>query len=51
MQLYFSDTDESTLYTILRRLNKEGLTDMFYSDASNEPVHKYYSITELGENT
>lgn len=51
MQLNFSDTDESTLYNILRRLKKEGLTDMFYSDVSNEPVHKYYSIMELGENT
>lgn len=48
MQQYFSDTDESTLYAILRRLNKEGLTDMYYSDISNGPARKYYLITELG---
>ncbi len=48
IQQYFRDTEESTLYAILRRLNKEGLTDMYYSDVSNGPVRKYYSITELG---
>lgn len=48
MQIYFSDTNESTLYAILRRLNKEGLTDIKYSDVSNGPIRKYYSITELG---
>lgn len=48
MQQYFNDTDESTLYAILRRLYKDGLTDMYYSDISNGPVRKYYSITELG---
>ena len=47
IQQYFRDTEESTLYAILRRLNKEGLTDMYYSDVSNGPVRKYYSITEL----
>lgn len=49
MQQYFIDTDESTLYTILRRLNKEGLTDIYYSDISNGPMRKYYSITDLGK--
>ena len=48
IQQYFRDTEESTLYAILRRLNKEGLTDMYYSDVSNGPIRKYYSITELG---
>lgn len=49
MQLYFSDTEESTLYAILRRLHKEGFTDMYYSDISNGPIRKYYQITELGK--
>ena len=49
MQKYFDDTDESTLYAVLRRLNKEGLTDMYYSDISNGPVRKYYTITKLGK--
>lgn len=49
MQQYFKDTDESTLYTILRRLNKEGLTEIYYSDISNGPMRKYYSLTYLGK--
>lgn len=49
LQGYFPDTDESTLYAILRRLNKEGLTDMYYSEKSNGPKRKYYKILERGE--
>lgn len=49
MQQYFKDTDESTLYTILRRLNKEGLTEIYYSDISNGPMRKYYSLTDAGK--
>lgn len=45
---YFPDTDESTFYAILRRLNKEHLTDMYYSNVSNGPKRKYYKITEIG---
>lgn len=49
MQQYFDDTDESTLYAILRRLNKEGLTEIYYSDISNGPMRKYYFITDAGK--
>ncbi len=49
MQQFFPDTDESTLYAILRRLNKEGLTNISYGEAPNGPVRKYYSITDMGK--
>ena len=49
IQEFFPDTEESTLYAILRRLNKEELTDMYYSEVSNGPQRKYYKITEKGE--
>lgn len=49
IQKYVSDTDESTVYAVLRRLNKEGLTDMYYSGQSNGPKRKYYRLTENGE--
>lgn len=48
IQNYFTDTEESTLYAILRRLNKEGLTDMYYSEISHGPKRKYYRITDKG---
>lgn len=46
---YFPGTDESTFYAILRRMHKECLADMYYSDASNGPRRKYYKITENGK--
>lgn len=48
MQTYFPDTEESTLYAILRRLNQEGLTDMYYSDISHGPKRKYYRLSDKG---
>lgn len=32
LQGLFPDTDESTIYAILRRLNKGGLTEVYYSE-------------------
>lgn len=49
VQKIFDDTDESTIYAILRRLHKEGLTDMYYSDISQGPKRKYYKISGKGE--
>ncbi len=49
IQKYFADTDESTVYAVLRRLHKEGLTDLYYSMQSNGPKRKYYRLTENGE--
>ena len=49
LQNYFDDTDESTLYAILRRLNKEGLTDQYYSESPHGPKRKYYKISDKGK--
>lgn len=49
LQNFFTDTEESTLYAILRRLNKEGLTDMYYSEISHGPKRKYYKISDKGK--
>ena len=51
LQEFFPDTEESTLYAILRRLNKEELTDMYYSEISNGPQRKYYKITDKGKDS
>lgn len=48
IQKYFPDTEESTLYAILRRLYKEGLTELYYSEVSHGPRRKYYKISEKG---
>ncbi len=48
LQAFFTDTEESTLYAILRRLNQEGLTDMYYSEISRGPKRKYYRISDKG---
>lgn len=49
LQSFFPETEESTIYAILRRLNKENLTDMYYSDVSQGPQRKYYKITDVGK--
>lgn len=49
MKEFFPDTDESTIYAILRRLNKDGLTIQYLSSVSNRPTRKYYKISAQGE--
>lgn len=49
LQAFFPETEESTLYAILRRLNKEGMTEMYYSEISHGPKRKYYKITDSGK--
>ena len=49
LQGLFPDTDESTIYAILRRLNKGGLTEVYYSEKSLGPQRKYYKIVEKGK--
>ena len=49
MQDYFPTMDESTIYTILRRINKEGYTETYYSDKSGGPTRKYYHLTIAGK--
>ncbi len=46
----FPEVNDSTFYAILRRLNKEKLTEVYWGKASNGPPRKYYHITEAGKN-
>lgn len=48
MHQRFPNVDESTIYSILRRLNKTGCTEIYYGNKSNGPKRKYYRITEEG---
>jgi PadR family transcriptional regulator PadR len=48
MSTFFPEVNESTIYAILRRLNKEGLTESYYGQVSNGPKRKYYRILEKG---
>jgi len=48
MSVYFPEVNESTFYSILRRLNKEGATETYLGDTSNGPKRKYYRITKFG---
>ncbi len=49
MNTFFPEVDESTFYAILRRLNKEGLTEVYYGQVSNGPKRKYYRILNKGK--
>lgn len=46
---FFPDVKDSTFYIILRRLNTEGYTEIYYGKVSNGPQRKYYKITEKGK--
>lgn len=46
---FFPEVDESTFYAILRRLNKDGLTEVYYGKDSNGPRRKYHRILENGK--
>ena len=48
MGTFFPEVDESTFYAILRRLNKEGLTEVYYGQVSNGPRRKYHRILDKG---
>lgn len=49
MTIYFPEVNESTFYSILRRLNKEGAAETYFGKESNGPKRKYYRITENGK--
>lgn len=49
MKIYFPEVKDSTFYVILRRLNAEGYTEIYYGEESNGPQRKYYRITEKGK--
>lgn len=46
----FPDVRESTVYAILRRINKEKLTETYFGKESNGPKRKYYHLTIHGKN-
>lgn len=45
----FSEVSDSTVYTILRRLNKSDDLAFELKDSTEGPKRKYYYITPLGE--
>lgn len=45
----FTDTAESTVYAILRRLLADGYLMCYSKDESNGPPRKYYRTTPQGE--
>ncbi|MDR3189876.1 MAG: PadR family transcriptional regulator [Lactobacillaceae bacterium] len=42
------ELNEATLYTVFRRLGKEGLVTSYYGDETQGGRRKYYSLTEAG---
>lgn len=44
----FSDTQESTIYALLRGLCKQGFTEQYEGKISDGPTRKYYRITQEG---
>ena len=44
----FPEINESTVYTILRRLHKNGNLNIEIKASSEGPQRKYYSLTEKG---
>lgn len=49
IQKYFANTEESTIYAILRRLCNEGYTDSYIGTESFGPQRKYYKINKKGD--
>lgn len=48
MHIYFPEVNESTFYSILRRLYKSNLTEIVLKDVSGGPQRKYYKIKPEG---
>lgn len=44
----FPDTQESTIYALLRGLCKQELTERYEGEVSDGPTRKYYRITKGG---
>ena len=49
MRKYFPEVNESTFYSILRRLHGDGNADVRMQSGDGGPVRKYYRITENGK--
>lgn len=48
LQADFPGTEESTLYAILRRMNREAYTEVYHRESTSGPGRKYYRITDHG---
>ncbi len=48
MSQYFTETDPSVFYSILRRLNKAGLIESYTGTNTAGPPRKYHRITDKG---
>jgi len=48
MKKYFPDVNESTFYSILRRLHADGSAEVSLGQESLGPTRKYYKTTESG---
>jgi PadR family transcriptional regulator PadR len=44
----FPEVYDGTIYSILRRLNKDGYTRAYFRDSPNGPRRKYFYITDEG---
>ena len=44
----FPDTQESTIYAVLRGLCKAGCTETYQGETSGGPARKYYRLTGAG---
>lgn len=44
----FPDTQESSIYALLRNLSKEGYTEQYAGEISEGPTRKYYRLTKIG---
>ena len=43
------EVGESTIYTMLRRLTKDGVLDLYEKESSDGPTRKYYTLTGSGK--
>ena len=43
------EVGESTIYTMLRRLTKDGSLDLYERESSDGPTRKYYTLTGQGK--
>ncbi len=49
LKTLFVGTDDSTYYSILRRLASAGYTETYTGTTSGGPARKYYKITQAGK--
>lgn len=48
IEVWFPEVNDSTVYSVLRRLYKNGNLNVTVKESSEGPPRKYYSISEKG---